>query len=382
MKGQSLKAAKVQFMKIAVYLADQNPHRDRTLGITNYTRCLLSGLLQRTDIYLSTLVSASSFSLVNNTVEETRLPWRTDNPFFRLLTDNLSAPILDSMKPDVVYYPKGYVSYIMRPRCPVVGTVHDTILQYYADHYPHARSPIDLVYWIGLMKSSIRKFDMILADSCSTRDQILEFCRRYRIAPPPIRVTYAASDYEDVQIRQNVKKDYILHFASLSPHKNTKALMEVWSHVSQERPSWPQLKLIGSTSAVAEFLEYPGVSHIPFIENHEFSAIIEQARAILIPSAIEGFGLPALEGYYHGTPVCFLRGTSVEEILCPFTAKGGFLLDDPQSFKQALDQVLGMSFEEVVKIRDGLRAKFSKNNFVEAVAGALCDAGSKTGMVR
>lgn len=366
-------------MKIAVYLADQNPHRDRTIGVTNYTRCLLAGLSLRTDIRLATLVSASSYSFVNNGSEEFRLPWRTDNKFFRLVTDNFSAPVLDSMKPDVAYYPKGYVSYFMRPHCPVVGTVHDTILQFYADHYPRFRSRIDLSYWIGLMKSSIRKFDMVLTDSCSSRDQILEFCVRYKIAPPSIRVTYAASDYEDVDILQHAKKDYVLHFASVSPHKNTRRLMEVWSSMSKEKTGWPELKLIGSKAAVREFLQCPRVSHVPFVENHELGAVIREARAILIPSEIEGFGLPALEGYYHGTPVCFVRGTSVEEILSGFTAKGGFVMDAPESFKQALDDVLGMSFKEILNVRNGLKAKFSKDKFVEAVASALHDVQNKKG---
>jgi len=363
-------------MNIAVYLADQNPHRDRTIGVTNYTRCLLSGLSSKKDFHLSTLVSASSYSFDNDAVRQIRLPWRTDNNLFRLATDNLSAPILDSMKADVVYYPKGYVSHLMRPSCPVVGTVHDTILQFYADHYPRYRSKIDLIYWIGLMKSSIRKFDLILADSASTREQILDFCSRNKITPPTIRVTYAASDYEDVEVRPNVKKDYVLHFASLAPHKKTRALMDMWSLISKEKSNWPPLKLIGSKAAVADFLKIPGVSHIPFVENNQLGAVIEGARVILIPSEIEGFGLPALEGYFHGTPVCFARGTSVEEIVSGFTTKGGFELNDPDSFKVALDDVLGMSFEEILKVRDGLKLKFSKANFVEAVATALYDAKS------
>ncbi|MEI7997933.1 MAG: glycosyltransferase [Candidatus Omnitrophota bacterium] len=364
-------------MKLAVYLADQNPHRDRTIGITNFTRCLLSGLSLKKDIRLTTLVSSSSYSFVGNEAQVSRLPWRTDNNVFRLFTDNFSAPILDSMKPDVVYYPKGYVSYFMRPRSLVVGTVHDTILQFYADYYPRYRSRIDLTYWIGLMKSSIRKFDMILADSCSGRDQILEFCTRYKITPPPIRVTYAASDYEDFDISQGGKKDYIIHFASQAPHKNTQRLLDLWSLMSKERAVWPQLKLIGPSSSVEGFLKYPNVSHVSCAGREELSAVIQGARAVLIPSQIEGFGLPALEGYFHGTPVCFVRGTSVEELILPFTAKGGFELEDPDSFKHALDDVLAMSLGEVLKVRDAMRLKFSKNNFVEAVATALHDVRSK-----
>jgi len=359
-------------LKLVVYLADQNPHRDRTIGITNYTHCLLSGLSGRDDIELSTLGSLSSYAYAGAS-GQVQLPWRTDNNILRLLTDNLAAPVLNSMKPDLVFYPKGYVSYLMRPCCPIVGTVHDTILQFYADHYPRYRSRIDLVYWIGLMKSSIKKFDMILADSCSGRDQILEFCSRYKINPPPIRVTYAASDYEEVDISQYVKKDYILHFASVSPHKKTQRLLEIWSLIYEQKKSWPQLKLIGSLTAVEKFLKIPGVSHIPSVDKNALSLLIGEARAILISSEIEGFGLPALEGYFHGTPVCFVRGTSVEEILMAETSKGGFVLNDPESFKKALEDVLGMTREEIAKIRDGLKEKFSKNRLVQAVASALHD---------
>ena len=51
--------------------------------------------------------------------------------------------------------------------------------------------------------------------------------------------------------------------------------------------------------------------------------------------------------------------------------KGGFVLDDPESFKQALDDVLAMPFEEVLKVRNDLKAKFSKANCVEAAVSAL-----------
>jgi hypothetical protein len=35
-----------------------------------------------------------------------------------------------------------------------------------------------------------------------------------------------------------------------------------------------------------------------------------------------------------------------------------------------------MPVEDVLKVRDGLKAKFSRDNFVEAVAAALHDAGT------
>ena len=87
----------------------------------------------------------------------------------------------------------------------------------------------------------------------------------------------------------------------------------------------------------------------------------ETARALILPSEIEGFGLPALEAYYLGTPVCFVNNTSVEEILGVATKKGGFTLESADSLFSALDEVMRMSPEDVREcgliLRDTYAAK-------------------------
>ena len=45
--------------------------------------------------------------------------------------------------------------------------------------------------------------------------------------------------------------------------------------------------------------------------------------------------------------MCYVEGTSVEEILSVATHKGGFNLQDPQSLFNALDEVMSMSADEV-----------------------------------
>jgi hypothetical protein len=45
--------------------------------------------------------------------------------------------------------------------------------------------------------------------------------------------------------------------------------------------------------------------------------------------------------------VCYVEGTSVEEILSVATHKGGFNLQEPQSLFKALEQVMSMSADEV-----------------------------------
>ena len=87
-----------------------------------------------------------------------------------------------------------------------------------------------------------------------------------------------------------------------------------------------------------------------------FATAPVKAERPILPSEIEGFGLPALEAFYLGTPVCFVENTSVEEILSVATSKGRFSLKEPGSLFRALDEVLAMSAEEVracgLKLRD------------------------------
>ena len=99
--------------------------------------------------------------------------------------------------------------------------------------------------------------------------------------------------------------------------------------------------------------------------NAALQAAYRSARALILPSEIEGFGLPALEAYYLGTPVCFVRGTSVEEVLGVATCKGGFSLDQPESLFSALAEVMRMSPGEVRECGLKLREVYAAEKVVE-----------------
>ena len=102
------------------------------------------------------------------------------------------------------------------------------------------------------------------------------------------------------------------------------------------------------------------------IEQEEaLQAAYQHARALILPSEIEGFGLPALEAYYLGTPVCFVKGTSVEEVLGVATDRGGFSLDDPESLFSALEDVMAMPAEQVHACGLKLRQTYAAENVAE-----------------
>lgn len=364
---------------VAVYLADQNPHRDRSLGISRMTNCLLTELVKNKHFDLTAIISKSSYRFNNgSTVKKIEVPWNTDTIISRFATDNIHPFFLPQLtKADIWYYPKGYVPLFSRGNGITIVTIHDTIIQFYADNYKYYRSNIDYFYWISLLKRSIKRAEKILTISMNAKNQIMEFCKRHRLGSKNIDITFEGSDFESFE-PFTLKDDdkYVVHLASSAPHKKTYHLIEWWHFLHSEGKSLPKLKLIGSLDRKAYDLatKTEGVSWLRYLKESDFVKTIGRASALILPSEIEGFGLPAIEAYFLGTPVCFAAGSSVEEILAVATVKGKFYLNDKESFYHALQQILELSPKEIQQAGNILRKKYSKRNFGLAVTNSFLDA--------
>jgi glycosyltransferase involved in cell wall biosynthesis len=344
-------------LKVALYVADQNPHRDRTLGITGYTRGLITALQAQGGSALEVIHSASSYVPESGGIVKQRLPFRTDRAAGRLVADHLH-PLFCRTDADLWHYPKGYLPLIKPRGRPVVGTVHDVILQHQADHYPRARSRLAYAYWLALMKRSIANFDLILTISEFSASSIRQLCERAGLRCPPIRVTYEGFSVQAAPAAE--KRDAVVHLASTEPHKRTATLLKLWGQLQETEPELPQLRLLGTLTpqdrAAAQRLH--NVSVCGRLPRAELEAEIAASQGLLLPSEIEGFGLPALEAYALGAPVAYVRNTAVEEVLGAGTP-GGFLLDNSDSFRSAVAEVLSMPAAAIVAKRNEVEARFS-----------------------
>jgi glycosyltransferase involved in cell wall biosynthesis len=277
----------------------------------------------------------------------------------RLLTDHFH-PLLCAHSADspIYYYPKGYLPLVSRLCRPSVVTIHDTIIQYDEDHYPTWRKPSEYRYWAMMLKHTLRKADLILTVSESSKRQIQDFMDRHSIQRNRITVTYEPCLYERIpQPVGAAKGNYVIHLASCEPHKRTAHLIRWWHEAESKGRKLPMLHLIGSVPREVQALlaSSHNIVKSPFLEEAALQAAYRSARALILPSEVEGFGLPALEAYYLGTPVCFVRGTSVEEVLAVATSQGGFSLDRSESLFTALDEVMAMP---AARVRDcGLKLR-------------------------
>jgi glycosyltransferase involved in cell wall biosynthesis len=353
-------------ISLSIYLADQNPGHDRSYGISRMTQVVLEALQATGRVEIGTISSKTSQQAPEGVGNAKILPWGTRRKWVRMITDHLHPLFVrgehDGQEADVLYFPKGYLPYFSGASTPSVVTIHDTIIQYDGDHYPEWRSAWAYRYWARMLKHTLREADRIMTVSQSAKRQIEAFMERHGIPAKEITVTYESCLYDSVpQPVDVVKENYVIHLASLEPHKRTAHLIRWWLAAEARGQQLPTLHLIGSVpmEVMPMLASAKSIVKRPFLDEDALQDAYLKASALILPSEIEGFGLPALEAYYLGTPVCYVEGTSVEEILSVATHKGGFNLQDPQSLFKALEQVMSMSADEVQACGLQLRQTYS-----------------------
>ncbi|MBV8812230.1 MAG: glycosyltransferase family 4 protein [Acidobacteriaceae bacterium] len=134
---------------------------------------------------------------------------------------------------------------------------------------------------------------------------------------------------------------YILHVGALRPHKNIGRLLSAF-----ERIDSADLHLIltgKETAEIAAQLEkgklQKRVHFLGCVKDEDLPALYRGAICLILPSLIEGFGLPPLEAMACGTPVIVSRTTALPEVV----GNAGLLVDplDVTDIRNAIEHMLG-----------------------------------------
>jgi len=105
--------------------------------------------------------------------------------------------------------------------------------------------------------------------------------------------------------------------ANIWPHKNHRRLFEAFKLALPNLPANTGLVLSGSPEGVSETLqgfEDLPIIHLGFVPHIQVAALFSRATALVYFSLFEGFGMPLLEAFHHGTPVLCSNTTSLPEV--------------------------------------------------------------------
>ncbi|GAC1381092.1 MAG: hypothetical protein NVSMB45_05300 [Ginsengibacter sp.] len=115
----------------------------------------------------------------------------------------------------------------------------------------------------------------------------------------------------------NLEGSYYLHISTITPKKNTKALVEMMKLMPDKKlviaGTWSDVYAQEIISMIQEG-NVTNIIRLEKVSNREKAWLYQNCEAVFFPSFLEGFGLPVIESMYCGKPVFLSTFTSLPEI--------------------------------------------------------------------
>jgi glycosyltransferase involved in cell wall biosynthesis len=241
-----------------------------------------------------------------------------------------------------------------------VLTVHDLSFL----RVPECAHPVLRDYLLRVVPRSVRKADLILADSACTRQDVIDLLD---IAPERVQVVYPGVEphFRPVEgqallaLREHyhLERPYILGVSTLEPRKNFTGLVEAFAFLRSRRDLPHELVIAGGKgwlyepifARVRELGLTDQVRFLGHVPDNDLPGLYSASACFAYPSFYEGFGIPVLEAMACGAPVV-VSGTSS----LPEAAGSAALLVDPYDVESLVDGLERVLFDQ--ELRADLRA--------------------------
>lgn len=228
-------------------------------------------------------------------------------------------------------------------------TIHDLD---FLDHPERTSGEIRRDY-ASLAPAHARRADQIIAVSAFTAHEV---ARRFDV--PANHISIASPGAPDWPARDREPSDgVILFLGTLSPRKNLPVLLDAYERLRHARPDAPPLVLAGgqpteATDVIARATRPPLAGHVElpgYIDEAQRRALFARALVFVLPSHMEGFGVPVLEAMAAGVPVIVSNRGALPEVV----REAGVVVDtaEPDALAAALGRLLGDARERQ-RLRD------------------------------
>lgn len=180
---------------------------------------------------------------------------------------------------------------------------------------PEYSSPHAVKRHHGRVIGALRSASQIIVSSNAVDRDLRAFAQETGIGAPPIIVApIAGADWPSSQPHvQADGRPYFLCLGTVEPRKNHRLLIKVWRSLADLLGNdAPRLIIAGQKGLLSEKIlaqrsSDPNLSslvqHFETLDDAQIVSLLKGARAMLLPSLAEGFGLPLVEALAQGVPV-------------------------------------------------------------------------------
>jgi len=220
-----------------------------------------------------------------------------------------------------------------------VYTLHDLVPL----RLPHATLD-EKRYYHRLIKGCVETSNHICTVSEASRDDIVQYfpsasekiTNCYQSSPVPSEVMDSNPE-DDAAIIKGIfgleRDGYFLFFGAADPKKNLGRIINAYLTSNVTTPlvivsarDWgmnDETRMLGSNGEVYGRKMGKRIVRLEYLPKATLFRLVRMAKAVLFPSLLEGFGLPALEAIQLGTPVISSTTSSLPEVV----GEAGLLVD-------------------------------------------------------
>ena len=224
---------------------------------------------------------------------------------------------------DLFWSPRHHLPLCLGKSLSKLVTIHDLVWQ----RYPQTMSPLGRLIERLLMPPSLKMADAVIAVSDSTAKEVQ---KSFPGSADKVRTIYEAP-FLKAPAGPCGDGGYFLFVGTIEPRKNLSALLRAYRLYQTELTHPLPLKICGGKgwglpqleSLIAEEGLGESVELLGYIHDDQLPALYRNARALLMPSLYEGFGLPIVEAFSQGTPIMTSNRGAMKEV----AGNAGILVD-------------------------------------------------------
>ncbi len=264
---------------------------------------------------------------------------------------------------DVIYSPGFNVS-LTRARQLV--TVHDLIHLHESSKISIARS----LYFNLLVRWTVKRCGVVVTDSLASAEAI-----RHWLGTAKVDIVVAGAGrsaaFTGEGDRRVFTRPTFVFVSSIRPHKNLTTLLDAFVL----RPEYDLIIVTSDTDEAAALIGARSLADRVSVESglsdDDLAALYRGSAGSVVPSLIEGFGLPPLEAMSCGVRVAHWQGCGSVAEICGSTAVIVTTATSAPEWATALDSLIAMGPLRADELNTGWWQEHTWDNTAAQVAAAI-----------